>query len=78
MVLAGIVRGCRMGIYYFDLRDGVPSRDRQGVEFATMSAAIEHSKLLARELRQDSRGKDVARSIVVIDESGTEIHRERV
>jgi hypothetical protein len=67
-----------MGIYYFDLRDGVPSRARQGVEFATMSAAIEHSKDLAEQLRQDPRRKGVALSIAVLDESGTEIHRERV
>jgi hypothetical protein len=74
----GIAREYGMGIYYFDLRDGVPSRDRQGAEFATMSGAIKHSRVLAEQLRQDPGRKDAGRSIVVLDGSGTEIHRERV
>jgi hypothetical protein len=67
-----------MRTYYFDLTDGVPTRDRQGLEFFTVSAAIEHSKDLAKRLRDDPRCRDSALSIVVLDESGTEIHRERV
>jgi hypothetical protein len=67
-----------MRTYYFDIRDGVPSRDKRGLDFATISAAIEHSKNLARKLRDDPRSKDPALTVVVIDESGTEIHRERV
>jgi len=67
-----------MRTYYFDIRDGVPTRDKRGLDFATISAAIEHSKNLARKLRDDPRSKDPALTVVVIDESGTEIHRERV
>jgi hypothetical protein len=67
-----------MRTYYFDIKDGVPTRDKRGLEFPTVSAAIEHSKNLARKLRDDPRTKDPALSVVVIDESGTEIHRERV
>jgi len=67
-----------MRTYYFDLQDGVPIRDRQGVEFATISGAIGHSKEFAKRLRQDLRRKDSALSVIVLDESGTEIHRERV
>ena len=67
-----------MRTYYFDIKDGVPTRDRQGLEFATMSGAIRHSNELAKRLRDDPRSSDPALSIVVIDESGTEIHRERV
>ena len=67
-----------MGIYYFDLQDGVPSRDRQGVEFATMSGAIEHCKELAKRLREDPKHRHKRLSIVVLDQSGSEIHRERV
>jgi hypothetical protein len=67
-----------MRTYYFDLIDGVPTRDRQGLEFLTMSGAIDHSKDIARRLRADPRCKDSGLSIVVLDESGTEIHRERV
>ena len=67
-----------MRTYYFDLTDGIPTRDRKGLEFLTISEAIEHSKDLARRLRDDPRCRDSALSIVVLDESGTEIHRERV
>ena len=67
-----------MRTYYFDIKDGVPTRDRQGLELSTMSDAIRHSNELAKRLRDDPRSKDPALSIIVIDESGTEIHRERV
>lgn len=67
-----------MRIYYFDMRDGVPTRDRTGIEFPSTAAAIAHSKELARRLRDEPRLKDPALEIVVIDESGAEIHREPV
>jgi hypothetical protein len=67
-----------MRTYYFDMKDGIPARDRTGLEFATTGGAIEHSKELARRLRHDPRITDRALSIVVIDESGAEIHREPV
>jgi hypothetical protein len=67
-----------MRIYYFDMKDGVPTRDRTGLEFATTDAAIEHSKELARRLRRDPRITDRSLSIVVMDESGAAIHREPV
>ncbi len=67
-----------MRTYYFDIKDGVPVRDKGGLEFATVSAAIEHSKILASELRDDARPRDPALSVVVVDESGTQIHCERV
>ena len=67
-----------MRTYYFDMKDGVPTRDRKGIEFSTAGGAIEHSKQLAQRLRNDSRIKDPTLAIVVIDESGAEIHREPV
>ena len=67
-----------MRTYYFDIKDGIPSRDRQGIEFASAGGAIEHSKELARLLRSDNRLGDAGLAIVVVDESGTEIHREAV
>ncbi len=67
-----------MRTYYFDLQDGVATRDRQGMELATMSEAIEHGRKLAKRLRDEPRRRDAALSVVVLDESGTEIHRERV
>jgi hypothetical protein len=67
-----------MRTYYFDMKDGVPTRGRTGLEFATTGGAIEHSKELARRLRRDPRITDRSLSIVVIDESGEAVHREPV
>jgi uncharacterized protein DUF6894 len=67
-----------MRIYYFDIKDGIPTRDRRGIEFPSAAAAIAHSKELARLLRNEPRLKDRALVIVVVDESGAEVHREPV
>jgi hypothetical protein len=67
-----------MRTYYFDMKDGAPTRRRTGLEFATTGGAIEHSKELARRLRRDPRITDRSLSIVVIDEAGTAVHREPV
>jgi hypothetical protein len=67
-----------MRTYYFDIKDGVPIRDKRGLEFASVSAAIEHSKNLAGRLRNDPRPRDPALSVVVVDESGAQIHSESV
>ena len=67
-----------MQTYYFDLKDGVPTRDRKGIEFATAAGAIEHGKELARRLRNETRVQDPGLVIVIVDESGAEIHRELV
>ena len=47
-----------MQTYYFDMKDGIPTRDRTGLEFATRAGAIEHSRDLARRLRHDPRITD--------------------
>ncbi len=67
-----------MRTYYFDTKDGLPVRDHKGIEFATGSEAIEHSKELAKKLRDDRPGSDKKLVVIVIDESGTEVHREPV
>jgi uncharacterized protein DUF6894 len=67
-----------MRTYYFDLQDGIAVRDRKGLAFVSGGAAIEHSKRLAkliRDKRQPDR-KDI--NVVVLDEDGREIHREVV
>ena len=46
-----------MRTYYFDMRDGIPIRDRKGLEFPTAGGAIEHSKSLARQMRDDPRAE---------------------
>jgi hypothetical protein len=35
---------------YFDVRDGVPTRDRIGKRFALNAEAIDHGKMLAARL----------------------------
>jgi len=67
-----------MRTFYFDMKNGAPTRPRSGLEFATTGGAIEHSKELARRLRRDPRITDRSLSIVVLDESGTAVHREPV
>jgi hypothetical protein len=67
-----------MRTYYFDVKDGVATRDGNGLKFPNAMGAIAHSKELARLFRQESRLKDRRLSIVVVDESGTEVHREPV
>nr|WP_315729632.1 MULTISPECIES: hypothetical protein [unclassified Bradyrhizobium] len=70
--------GNAMRTYFFDMKDGIPTRDRTGLTFATHAGAIEHSRNLARRLRHDPRITNRTLSVVVVDESGTEIHREPV
>jgi hypothetical protein len=68
-----------MRVYHFHLKDGATVRDRTGLEFPTSAGAIEHCKELVRRLRGDPRlYDDPALFISVIDESGAEIHQEKV
>ncbi len=67
-----------MQTYYFDMKDGVPIRDRAGLEFRTDSQAIEHSKELARRFSHERSVRDDDLFVVVVNESGAEIHREPV
>lgn len=67
-----------MPTYYFDMRDGVPVRDRSGLELASDGAAIVHSKNLAGRIRGEKPEGHPALQIVVIDESGREVHREPI
>ena len=60
------------------MKDGIPTRDRKGIEFSSAAGAIAHSKELAQRLRNEPRLIDPALAIVVVDESGAEVHREQV
>lgn len=64
--------------YYFDLKERRPTKDGTGVCFATSSDAIQHSRELARRLRNDMRRNDPELLVLVINENGAEIHREAV
>ncbi|WP_454627668.1 DUF6894 family protein [Bradyrhizobium cenepequi] len=66
-----------MQTFYFDRKDGVPIRDRIGKQFQSDAEAIEYSKTLAAHFRKEARTES-GLAIVVISESGHEIHREPV
>jgi hypothetical protein len=60
------------------MKDGVPVKDRVGLQFATAAGAIEHSKELARRFSHEHPLRDRDLAIAVIDESGSEVHWEQV
>jgi hypothetical protein len=64
--------------FFFDMKDGVPLRDRIGIEFNTNLEAIEHSHVLAQHFRDDSLTDDQDLEISVVNALGREIHREFV
>lgn len=56
-----------MRTYYFDTQDGVPVRDNKGIDFRRASEAIEHSKKLASDIRDEANKRDRDLTIVVTD-----------
>ena len=67
-----------MQTFFFDMKDGVPLRDRTGIAFDGNVEAIAHSRVLARHFRDDSLRDDQDLEISVVNASGREIHREFV
>ncbi|MCF2522371.1 hypothetical protein [Bradyrhizobium sp. G127] len=64
--------------YFFDTKDGVTVRDSVGVSFRLDSEAIEHSKMLAGEIRLKGPVNEADLRICVVSESGREVHVELV
>lgn len=64
--------------FFFDMRDGVPMRDRVGIEFKTDADAITHCKEMAQDFRDNSLRNDQDLEIAVVNSGGREIHREFV
>jgi len=64
--------------FFFDMKDGVPMRDRLGIEFNNDAEAIVHCKKLAQHFRDDSLRDDQDLEIAVVNSIGREIHREFV
>jgi hypothetical protein len=64
--------------FFFDMKDGVPMRDRVGIDLKGNLEAIEHCKELAQHFRDDSVRDDKDLEISVVNELGREIHREFV
>jgi hypothetical protein len=63
--------------FLFDLIDGVPFRDRVGVEFKMNADAIAHCGVITEHFCRDSLSDDQDLEISV-NASGREIHRELV
>jgi hypothetical protein len=64
--------------FFFDMKDGVPHRDKVGIEFKTQSEAIEYCKEIVRHFRDESLRDDQDLEISVVNAIGREIHREFV
>jgi hypothetical protein len=64
--------------FFFDMRDGVPNRDRVGIEFNTNAEAITHCKEMAQDFRDNSLRDDQDLEIMVVNEIGREIYRQFV
>jgi Mg-chelatase subunit ChlD len=71
-------QGNFMKRFYFDLSDGVPVRDNGGIELDTLLDAKKHSRKFADLLRRDGRLRDPNLAVIVLDASGSEVHREPV
>jgi hypothetical protein len=64
--------------FFFDMKDGVPLRDRVGIDFKGNQEAIENCKELAQHFRDGSLHDDKDLEISVVNALGREIHREYV
>jgi hypothetical protein len=64
--------------FFFDMKDGVPMRDKVGIDFEGNPEAIKHCKELAQHFRDNSLREDNDLEISVVNELGREIHREFV
>jgi hypothetical protein len=67
-----------MQMFFFDMKDGVPFRDRVGIKFKTDADAIAHCANLAQNFRDGSLRDDQDLEISVVNASGREIHHEFV
>jgi hypothetical protein len=76
--MAESIWGTVMQKFFFDMKDGVPFRDRIGIDFSGNLEAIAHCKELAQHFRDDSLRDDQDLEISVVNALGREIHREFV
>ncbi|WP_244541928.1 hypothetical protein [Afipia sp. GAS231] len=60
------------------MKDGVPMRDRIGIEFSSNAEAISYCKEIAQDFRDNRLWDDQDLEILVVNETGREIHREFV
>lgn len=63
-----------MPIFHFDIADGVRLEDPVGLNCANESDARKTADLIARQIAIDLDDGDRDRSVVVVDEEGSEIY----
>jgi hypothetical protein len=64
-----------MPVFHFDIADGVRLEDPVGLDCASEHDARKTADLIARQIAADLvDDRDEERSVVVIDEAGTEIY----
>ena len=63
-----------MPIFHFDIADGVRLEDAVGLDCANESDARKTADLIARQIAIDLADGDRDRSVVVVDEDGSEIY----
>jgi hypothetical protein len=67
-----------MPIFHFDIADGVRLEDPVGLDCADASDARKTADLIARQIAVDVTDGNHDRSVVVVDEDGSEIYKAPV
>ena len=67
-----------MPIFHFDIADGVRLEDPVGLDCESEHAAKRTADLIARQIAIDLAGDYEPRSVVVVDEAGSEIYKAPV
>jgi hypothetical protein len=67
-----------MPIFHFDIDDVVRLEDPVGLDCKSENHAREPADLIARQIAIDIADGNDNRSVVVVDETGTEIYKTRV
>jgi hypothetical protein len=67
-----------MPIFHFDIADGVRLEDPVGLDCRNENDAKKTADLIARQIAIDLVGDREPRSVVVVDEAGSEIYKTPV
>ena len=67
-----------MPIFHFDIDDGIRLEDPVGLDCKSENDARKTADLIARQIAIDIADGDTDRSVVVVDETGSEVYKTRV
>ena len=67
-----------MPIFHFDIADGVRLEDPVGLDCRNETDARRTAKLIARQIAVDLDNGNEDRSVVVVDEAGSEIYTAQI